>query len=893
MAEELDYKDSVYRFTDPVRYFKANDPYFFEVDNIPIKQLEENCKWLKDQLIRGISDAPLGVKRRDLDELRPYATGADRVIRVKPGRYTARINDAVTKEPLQYLKKIATSELPGAMEQFQIAAANAGSFPAGTSPSWNTLLVNVLEKFRDSLLLSQNALGMTGLEERLTTRPIFSPDTPVNGTGVNWYTHDWNGSISYSPLPYVGKNPNVVNQALLWARSTGSVDSWIAETLFTPTDSFTQLGMLESQLIKKWRGIARTSIVDISEEITVEIPPFSPNDFNYLDEDGTEIQIDGAQSRIDMVFIYSKSIDASAAQIARGGDAGAGIPGTTISKPILGIVRGAGIRMKYSDTDAAVNVDNYYRVGGASTDLDPKIMASPGDQNNSNMGFTATSGNDIAFDVRGSFPSPDDILNIAPLISEKLENNALELVGQSILPVAYVWVQNGSTVVVETDVIDIRPLFRTAELAYNERAGIAAATPQLSLANPAVGRVEMDYEVKRVNDALNIRIDQVEAAIPTIEESHPGQAATGWVYGGLAFGPEGAMYDFMHKQNNGGASDDNGVNNLETLDLMLNGKDAATPGWNLGVNSTGGNLPVLPDWDTAEWVDKWADLEKKGQYPGDYITPMFTPHMMTDYDNGSIVAATSWMGEGGVDPNGTHSESSRLTGCQGMTEIVFQDSPNYESVSPHYFYIVKKQIFFTRPTGCVDYHVDVQLANCIGAGSPGKGSRSMRTYQPGTCNGVWVEKAVPFAGTSTDSFTIYVAWGGKGVNYNAYNSSNPKNLVIPPWGPTNNTGGNGPGGMYMNRSFRLDNIGMYQYNMTGWYVLTESMMEFNNQNLVGPDYPGSGPKDAGDWCRGYIGNPRVGRCILPSVSWSLSLVMNEANLHTNLGNNSNLGQLTG
>ena len=58
---------------------------------------------------------------------------------------------------------------------------------------------------------------------------------------------------------------------------------------------------------------------------------------------------------------------------------------------------------------------------------------------------------------------------MAPLISEKLENNAYELIGQSILPVAYVFVQGSSQVVLSTDVVDIRPLFRTAELSYNER----------------------------------------------------------------------------------------------------------------------------------------------------------------------------------------------------------------------------------------------------------------------------------------------------------------------------------------------------------------------------------------------------------------------------------------
>ena len=45
------YGESAYRFTDPIRYYKANDPYYWEVDNIPLKQLHENSLWLKDQLL--------------------------------------------------------------------------------------------------------------------------------------------------------------------------------------------------------------------------------------------------------------------------------------------------------------------------------------------------------------------------------------------------------------------------------------------------------------------------------------------------------------------------------------------------------------------------------------------------------------------------------------------------------------------------------------------------------------------------------------------------------------------------------------------------------------------------------------------------------------------------
>jgi hypothetical protein len=50
MANEIRYYDTPFTFVSPVRHFKANDPYYYEVDNIPIKQLEESQKFLKDQV---------------------------------------------------------------------------------------------------------------------------------------------------------------------------------------------------------------------------------------------------------------------------------------------------------------------------------------------------------------------------------------------------------------------------------------------------------------------------------------------------------------------------------------------------------------------------------------------------------------------------------------------------------------------------------------------------------------------------------------------------------------------------------------------------------------------------------------------------------------------------
>lgn len=47
MANETRYYDTPYTFISPVRHFKSNDPYYYEVDNIPIKQLEESQSFLK------------------------------------------------------------------------------------------------------------------------------------------------------------------------------------------------------------------------------------------------------------------------------------------------------------------------------------------------------------------------------------------------------------------------------------------------------------------------------------------------------------------------------------------------------------------------------------------------------------------------------------------------------------------------------------------------------------------------------------------------------------------------------------------------------------------------------------------------------------------------------
>ena len=199
---------------------------------------------------------------------------------------------------------------------------------------------------------------MTGLENRVFTRPQKHPNVPINGTptgeGVGASGVDWeigtHGEISYigTFLGDLHRVPTVVQEALEWARSTNNaMPTFQLHTLDTDSNSFTMMNQLESQFIKRWRGIARTAIVDVGDEITVEIPPFDPTDFDYFTDptDGgtpsERVAIDGIQSRIDMVFIYSKSIDTSSAQIFTGGTT-PNSPGTTLTQPTLGVCRGAG-----------------------------------------------------------------------------------------------------------------------------------------------------------------------------------------------------------------------------------------------------------------------------------------------------------------------------------------------------------------------------------------------------------------------------------------------------------------------------------------------------------------------------------------------------------------------
>ena len=685
----------------------------------------------------------------------------------------------------------------------------AAKRPGGSSDK-SAILETTLDKFKSTL--AQDALGMNGLVERAFTWPVVDSDRPINNTGAlidskkSWLSY----SLGNMPGNTVWYTPFVISEALSWARVPENWEWLVTEGIISaddvaltsfeitnPNGGWAKFPMTESFFIKAWRGVSRLSIVDIDEELSIEVPQFDPDDFSYTDENGNTTSVAGVSNRIDLVFIYSKPIDASAVNTIQNGTV------TKITKPTLGIVKGAGIKSNYSDDPLELDAEHAGYTGMNRVPTGDSILAAPGDQSNEQMGFTSTAENDISVSIRGSFPSPDDLMNLAPLISEKLEDNAYELIGQSILPVAYVFVQGDSQVVLSTDVVDIRPLFRTAELTYNERAGIGAAFPQLSLANPAVGKGQLDYELRRVYEDLNGKIISGGGGAPT-----PNPVAMGYIFGGWNFGVEGALFDFYQKQFAGDTSDTN--------DSIAYIKEYITSKFGIGSTEATITVPDYPDWDLANWC-VIQELDNKGYYPNDYITSFVSqPGFFTDSEQDWSVVAGCYREP--VLPDGTTPD-----GGTPKRIVNFASQQTGNTLPEMKFHFISKKIKFARPADMIDYEVDCKLINCVAQNNNGGSPENIDTA---TSFGQWIEKGY-------DYFIIYIAMDVK-TNYLYKNNAFPPELA-----------GN-PGAREKGDHF------------AGFTVLTDDILYSNmNPASTSPSY-------------GYEGNPRVGRCIYPTVMWKMT-----------------------
>lgn len=704
--------ESPYKFTDPIRLYKENDPYHASVDNIPIAQLEENTKFLKEQ-VEGLlgKTSTVSINRSEFSELQPYATGQDNLVRVKPGRYTARVNDAYNIDPLQFIIALDTEYSNWYKMNSWTAQTVLGS---SVSAVLNTLQSN----------LAADALNMNGLAERAFTYPMRDWDSANNlfsQAGPSYSVSFDNNKVPAYP-GFLGK---------LWAHGVNSTTRVIEPgDLNDPFKAFITINIAESEFIKRWRGVVRTAIVDVAEELSIEIPEYSDEDFFYTDEFGIKREIANSNYRIDLVFIYSKAVDQKETTINKFVD---GNP-VSINKPILGLVKGAGLGLKRRGFVTGPNANPLDDISLIDDNGNPQIIPSVADQYGS-AGFSG---------VAGSFPSPDDLMNLAPLLCESLEGTAYPLIGQTILPVAYVVSRKGvSPLISTTDVIDIRPIFRTTELTYNERAGIAAATPQISIANPVASEIYVDRKINEVWKDSNTKFASL---VQQTSIQQPRVVGSGYVKGGFRFGVEGTLGKFVALSE--------GIS-FTNLNLQ---KQRVISRFGYPENTT---LVDYPDWDLSEWA---KNKPNPGFYPNDYINVHAYGVAPPPGGNTPPVLNLGHM---------RYAETERLDTVDRLATDPLDLNGRDRGHSCIYF--VKKKIFINRSSApwMKDYFVNVQYLNCIPMSSRGFREVETGVVLPGHA-GIWVDKSYNY-------FTIFVAWvASDWVDYQIGNS--------PVWGgPIANT----------------------------------------------------------------------------------------------------------
>ena len=517
-----------YSFTQPIRYYKANDPYYYEVDNIPLRQLEENILYIKG-LIEGGSSTSTGsggsvggfltsnseIDIHNIKQLKPKAVGG-RTVTVNGGRFVSRINDAFNiAKPLN---KLIFNNTP-------TTSVTGVGVPANSiEQAWDaTRRDEVWDAFVGAASASKS-YNVNGLESWFTFHsspgPMTAWSTTYGPPYPRMYPH-------YQGIPGYGTNfrwPGPSGRGHLSPTVWDNNSSNEGYSLFT-------LNTVHLAFVQMWRGVFRTSVVEFPDA-SIEIPSWDDNDFYYRDSNDEVVQIT-ADQRIDLLVAYSLPIDASSTTINNyetGFCNGTSPQPQTMTTPTLGLIRGAGIGLKKNN---ATNPQAIETLEGCNSPAgpagSPRITGNVSDKEpTANTGIKRIDGSV----VHGSFPSPDDLLNNAPLLALNAEgDDAWTLIGQAALPLAYVVVTKDQATITANDIIDIRPFLRTAEFTYNERAGVAAANPPLSFSNPAVGAFQ-----------LQTGIDAVMNAMTAPENRDNGRAIyTDYVMGGLAYGVEGTL----------------------------------------------------------------------------------------------------------------------------------------------------------------------------------------------------------------------------------------------------------------------------------------------------------------------------------------------------------------
>ena len=680
---DTNFKKSSHKFVDPVRVFKANDPYHWTVDNIPIKQLQENVLWLKDQLSTDDISTSSG-SRRAFDELKPTAQGSDRFIKVSPGNFIGRVNDAYNTGISRLLVSAKGDYSQGVYNTKESVSIDS------------KVLRRLIGETTDAII------GNNGLYDHLQHHTSNSTVNNIVDWG-NFYTYDTKNDKSNDGILDIPKI-----KLALWQPDT---------TTHSYLPDFTGLQQRSTEWARAWGAPFRTSLVNIEKPLSIRVPEFDDSD--YVKEVANTYV---PNVRIDLLFIYTKPIDASSTSIAYpvGGSA------ASITEPQLGLVRGAGlISLKGAGGWTGKTIDkvfldsseytdnfqdkNYWFEQGSTFDSDGnlKISSPITDQSQSLFG---TSG------VHGNFPSPDDLMNLAPYIYSEINNGTYgALVGQSVLPVAYIFVHKGETIISNNNILDIRPFFRTAELAYNERAGIAAANPPTSLANP----VETSQSIGTKLDKLNSKI-QTDIGNGSYAPNYPRPVGAGTIFGGIKYGVEGILVAMAQGTDLKDGSpfvriDDPAWGWDNTNDLATNRAVIDNYFYNhLGYTAAPVNIPLDPDWDIADWAENIGGDQPGGSCPTDWI-------------NTSFVAAGQKATGGANFQNSFATPAHNLTyaddwlvntagGAMSRTPTEANKRPVAASVAntgSQLFYLKKRiNLDKTQVSWMTDYEVILDYANC-------------------------------------------------------------------------------------------------------------------------------------------------------------------------------------
>ena len=793
----FNFNESQYRFTSPIRYFKSNDPIYYEVENIPLKQLHENDLWLKDQLFNIKLNSEVGVDRSLFNELKPYATDDDNVVRVLPGRFTARINDAYDLTPLQIIRNVLGDQNKKELNVWLAKSAK------------DTDLATILNAFKNTV--SVQAINLNGLIERAfswpATKPNRASDKLNNEEPKRVYIGGDGGRSGQPPYPGIGGSlyanfydPNSGRPSEI--PEDRGVDNLNYDYILRQYDTestigFARLGAAETAFIKKWRGVARTAVVDVPQELSIEIPQFNSGDHFYINELGNKVLLPATQ-RIDLLFIYSKPVDSGSTTIAKFQN---GAP-TTITSPQLGIVYGAGLGVNFKELGTNKSVEvlspaNVDKIGYTNSidstlpDGTIKMLSHFGDETAANTGFTIS-----GVPVKGSFPSPDDLMNLSPLLDEELDASSLALVGQSVLPVAYIIVKQGANlnsqgniIIGNSDIIDIRPFFRTTELSYNERAGIAAAIPSPSLANPIVTQAELKYELKQVYDSLEAASQGTQTpgggpANIEVINTIPRVVARGVVCGGLNFGVESVLGSIILEENSN-------LSQNEVLEIIKNEYGYA-----------GVAIPALPAWDKAKWCEIQGGLTEKGLYSERSLSDRLANELLDAMQNrGSAVLDNGSLPRYKYAAYSNKEKTARLK--RFGTQTMNNQFPGGNNISDGVvtIYFVKKTIKLNMEavrSWMGDYDVNVQYLNCFPltmnslSNDWGNATDEARP-QGGKAAGLWVEKL-------PDRFTIYAAWAAVDPMNNIPATGNAYTSPLIP--PLNRSGNHFAGfGVFNNKLF--------------------------------------------------------------------------------------------